>query len=99
VDSEKPKSILLVDDEPDILELLEIIIESEIDINITKKTNITDSFTYLKTHQPDLIISDYNMPGGNGFELYQQVKSLYNIPFVFFSASESSSIEGIWTSP
>ena len=57
-----------------------------------------DAMEYLnnKNSHPDLIISDYFMPGISGLEFLNQVKSekyLTSIPFLFISASKNEDIE------
>ena len=83
---EKPK-ILVVDDTPTNLSLLEEILEGDYSISIaqsgTQALSITEKF------QPDLILLDVNMPGMDGFETCQKLKSreaTRNIPVIFITA-------------
>lgn len=40
-----------------------------------------DAWKIFKEQKPDLIISDHNLPGKNGIELYLMMKEAQNIPF------------------
>ena len=58
------KTILAVDDEPDVLATLAELLEMSL---VVTKTNYDDAFVYLKHNNPDLAILD--IMGVNGFEL------------------------------
>jgi CheY-like chemotaxis protein len=60
----KGKTILAVDDEPDVLATLEELLDM---CPVVKKTNYDDAAEYLNTGNPDLAILD--IMGVNGFEL------------------------------
>jgi CheY-like chemotaxis protein len=46
------------------------------DIQIYCAKNITDAFEIVRRNKPSLVISDYNMPGGNGKELIQKIREI-----------------------
>lgn len=90
--------ILLVDDEPDILEFLKYNLEQE-DFEVLTSTNGKDALKKILL-KPDLIILDIMMPEMDGFELYQQIKSNKNfryIPIIFLTAKsgETNEIKGL----
>ena len=60
----KGKTILAVDDEPDVLSTLDELLEM---CDVVKKTNYEDAVEYLNSASPDLAILD--IMGVNGFEL------------------------------
>jgi CheY-like chemotaxis protein len=60
----KGKTILAVDDEPDVLATLEQLLDM---CEVVKKTNYEDAVEYLSSASPDLAILD--IMGVNGFEL------------------------------
>ena len=60
----KGKTILAVDDEPDVLATLDELLEM---CDVVKKTNYEDAVEYLNSASPDLAILD--IMGVNGFEL------------------------------
>ncbi|WP_127714548.1 response regulator [Halobacteriovorax sp. HLS] len=80
------KSILVVDDELEILDIIEILIESEFSYKIIKASSVLEAIDYLSTDSSiELIISDYTMPGKNGGELFIYNKNSRNLPFLLVS--------------
>ncbi len=63
--------ILLVDDEPEFLDLLSEFF-TEKDYDVTLSANGAQALDVLKRDHFDIIISDINMPGMKGFELLSQ---------------------------
>lgn len=81
-------SILLVDDEPDVLEFLSYNLSKE-GFNVTKAQNSSEAFKILKEHQPHLIILDVMMPGIDGIETCREIRSMPGMAdtiIVFLSA-------------
>src|SRR6266566_3247453 len=88
----KQKTLLLIDDEPDILEFLQVILEEEGYTVVT-----TDKGDYLEklTHGglPDLILLDMLLSGKDGREITKYLKSqekTRHIPVIMFSAHPSA---------
>lgn len=86
------KKILVVDDEPDILEFLRVILEEE---GYTVAT--TDKGEYVEKLQngglPDIILLDVLLSGKDGREIVKQLKSqedTKHIPVIMFSAHPSA---------
>lgn len=81
--------ILIVDDEPDILYLLEIMIESEFEVEIIKANDGKEALDLLNNHhEVTLILSDYNMPKATGGDLYQHNITGNNVPFILLTAGD-----------
>ncbi len=70
---------LIIDDEPDILELLEITLD-KMEITTTAAETITEAKELLKQQEFDLCLTDMKLPDGDGLELVQHVVSHY--PFL-----------------
>ena len=67
------KQILIVDDELSILKLLNFVLSKEYDLII--KNSGVDAFNWLEEgNDPDLIISDLNMPYFNGSSFIRNLK-------------------------
>lgn len=64
---------LIVDDEPDIRELLEITL-SRMGINTLTAEDVGTAKSLLKEHAPQLCLTDMNLPDGNGIELVQWIQ-------------------------
>src|ERR1700677_2030540 len=63
-------AVLVVDDEPDICELLSITLQ-RMDLNPRTANNIATAQRMLKTEQFDLCLTDMQLPDGDGLELVQ----------------------------
>ncbi|OGV41253.1 MAG: hypothetical protein A2X46_01665 [Lentisphaerae bacterium GWF2_57_35] len=70
-------NILAVDDEAVILTILKYLVEA-IGASVTPASNAVDALQYLREHPSDvdLLITDLNMPGMNGFDLLKAVRQL-----------------------
>jgi two-component system, OmpR family, alkaline phosphatase synthesis response regulator PhoP len=84
------KRILLVDDEPDIIEFLQYNLVREGFEVISAKDGI-EALRKI-SEKPDLIILDIMMPNMDGFEVCKKIRSkesLKNIPIIFLTAKSS----------
>lgn len=70
------ETILIVDDEPSLRELLEEILQTH-GYKVLAAENGNAALEILKHKQVDLIISDVIMPGMDGYELSQKVRDKY----------------------
>ena len=80
--------ILLVDDEPDILEIISYSLENE-GYSVYKAKNGLQAIEIAKKVTPDLIIMDLMMPEMNGVEACEQIRKstkLNNVIITFLSA-------------
>ncbi|TGN38443.1 sigma-54-dependent transcriptional regulator [Marinobacter confluentis] len=66
-------TVLIVDDEPDIRDLLEITL-SRMGINTLTAPDVGTARTLLQEHSPQLCLTDMNLPDGNGIELVQWIQ-------------------------
>ncbi|MEM2123794.1 MAG: PAS domain S-box protein [Methanolinea sp.] len=79
-------SVLLVDDEPALLDVTQIFLERDGKMKVTLSESGRDALEKLKKGHFDIIVSDYEMPGMNGIELLKEVKARgYEIPFIVFT--------------
>jgi len=70
--------ILAVDDEPDMLTLIKMIVEGYSDHQVTTTNNPMEVPELLTKARFDLIITDLKMPGMDGMELLELVKKNEN---------------------
>jgi len=82
------KKVMVVDDEPDVISVLEIVLEE----NGFEVESFTDPIAALKNYRVgiyDLLILDIKMPKMDGFELYDEIKKIDdNAKICFLTASE-----------
>ncbi|MGD8397265.1 MAG: response regulator [Anaerolineae bacterium] len=80
--------ILVVEDEPHILEIVCLLLEDE-GYRVLKAFNGKEAFEMASREMPDLIISDIKMPGMDGFTLCERVRrnpDMVQMPFIFLTA-------------
>lgn len=78
--------IMLVDDEPDILDLLEKALNIEGFYNITKIDNGISAVITCKEIQPDIIILDVMLPDIDGYEVCKKIREFSHCPVLFLSS-------------
>jgi PAS domain S-box-containing protein len=67
--------VLVVDDQPDILELLHDLLAS-CGAHVRLCDNARDALAAVRTWRPDVLVSDIAMPGDDGYWLIQHVRAL-----------------------
>lgn len=78
--------IMIVDDEPDILGLLEKALNIEGFENIVKADNGALAVSTCKQLQPDVIILDVMLPGIDGYDVCKQIRQFSHAPILFLSS-------------
>lgn len=80
------KKILLVDDEQAIRDLLQMLLESQFDNEVVFASSGNEAIKILQEDSSiGLILSDYNMPDGNGGKVYQYNHENNNLPFLLIT--------------
>jgi len=80
--------ILVVDDEPNIVLILEFLLQRE-GYHVEKAYNGLQALELANTFQPDIIVLDVMMPGMDGFEVARKMRSnpvLESAKIVFLTA-------------
>lgn len=91
------RNALIVDDEPDIRELLEITL-GRMGIETLSAKDVTSAKALLQAHEFDFCLTDMNLPDGNGIELVQHITSNYpQLPVAMITAhgSMDSAVEAL----
>ncbi|MBX8544882.1 sigma-54 dependent transcriptional regulator [Pseudomonas cichorii] len=70
------QKILIVDDEPDIRELLEITL-GRMKLDTRSARNVTEAREWLAREPFDMCLTDMRLPDGNGLELVQHIQQAY----------------------
>lgn len=96
-----PKKILVVDDEPDVTNLLEYALKSK-GFTVEAVNNPTASIGLARTFLPDLVILDVMMPEINGIQICRMLRAdpqLKRVPVIFLTAKaeEDDRIQGLET--
>ena len=82
----RKEKILIVDDDPDIRDVLQITLSDNYEV--TSAQNGKEGLAQVKAANPDLIISDYMMPVMNGREMLKELKKdilLSHIPVIMLT--------------
>ena len=79
------KKVLLIDDDPDFLQLTCRIFENAGAQVITAYDGL-EGINKLYTHRPNLIILDVMMPGEDGFEVCQRIRQIAATPLIMVTA-------------
>lgn len=74
MEGQKFKSVLLVDDEPNILVALEFLIKQQ-GLRVFKASNGHKALELMATHVPSIVVLDVMMPGINGFEVARKIRN------------------------
>ncbi|KTT95881.1 LytR/AlgR family response regulator transcription factor [Sphingomonas sanguinis] len=78
---------ILVDDEPLAIQGLEIRLQAHEDVEIIERcSNGREAIRAIKTHKPDLVFLDIQMPGFDGFSVIQGLMEVEPPLFVFVTA-------------
>lgn len=89
-------SVLVVEDEESILDLIEIYLENENYI-IKKATCSEEAIRYIKEEEFDLAILDIMLPDKDGYYLCKKIRESFNYPIIMLTSKddESSKIKGL----
>ena len=90
-------TVLLVDDEPDILQLLEITL-ARMNLATRSARSLAEARQLLEESTPDLCLTDMRLPDGNGLTLIEYMQNRYpDIPVAMITAhgSVESAIEAL----
>lgn len=84
-------SILLVDDNPDLLTLVTDNLRTAGYKTVCTAADCAAARAAFAAHRPDLMILDINLPDGDGFSLFREIRGRSDIPILFLSARDADS--------
>ncbi|WP_293886673.1 MULTISPECIES: hybrid sensor histidine kinase/response regulator transcription factor [unclassified Sphingobacterium] len=95
--SNTSKSIMVVEDDDEIRDYLRSLLEGEYNLFLAK--DVQQANNMMKTHFPDLVITDIMLPDGSGMDILKDIKAFYqtaHIPVILLSAlaNEETMMEG-----
>ena len=92
--AENPRKVLVVDDEPDVAELLQQALEAD-DLEVTTAFDGLSAMETLLQLNPDLVVLDVMMPIYDGFQICRRIKAnpeTENMLVVLFTAASEEFI-------
>ena len=90
------QTILIIDDDADLLQLASLIFKKAGARVITAHDGL-DGLSKFFTHHPNLIILDVMMPGSNGFDVCQRIRQVSEDPLIMLTAlnQEKDVLQGL----
>ena len=86
-DNENRKTVLVVDDDADIIHYLRELLSTR--YRVLSSFNADDAYALIKEHAPDVVISDVVMPGKTGYDLCRKIREniqMSHIPVILLTA-------------
>jgi PAS domain S-box-containing protein len=90
--------VLLIDDEPDLLDISKQFLELDRSISVDSSLSAAEALKLIGRREYDVIVSDYQMPINDGIQLLKEIRGTGNkIPFILFTGKgrEEVAIEAL----
>jgi DNA-binding response OmpR family regulator len=90
------QTVLIIDDDADLLQLAGMIFKKAGAQVITANDGL-DGISKFFTHHPDLVILDVMMPGSSGFDICQRIRQVSDAPLIMLTAlnKEHEMLQGL----
>ena len=84
------KRVLLVDDDPDIVEAIQFALAKDFEVLVARDGN--EGLSLTEQEHPDLVILDMMMPKRSGFLVLEKLRSSHSVPVrvIMITANEGS---------
>lgn len=82
------KKILVIDDEPINVDMIETIIQNEQEYEVYGAKSGKEALCLLNETPMDLVLLDIQMPEMDGFEVYGEIRKLSDVPIVFLTVDK-----------
>lgn len=79
-------TILVVDDEADLANLLKVSLQKEGYKQIYTAGTIQEAWTSFQQTQPNIVLLDVMLPDGEGYDLCRRIREVSHVPVLFMSA-------------
>ena len=81
--------VLCVDDEPDILEILDLTLKMAFpEVEVSKAKDGNTALAQFEHESPDLLIVDLGLPGMDGYEVIRRVRLHSDVPIMILSVRD-----------
>jgi len=90
MDELRNKKILIVDDEKEIFEMLEGALFKEGFYHTYKASDCREAIRIINEQRIALCVLDINLPDGNGFTLFEDIRKITTVPVIFLTARGES---------
>jgi two-component system response regulator ResD len=77
--------ILIVDDEPQVLEVLKLYLSRD-GFRVTTVGDGSSALTAFETHAPDLVVLDLMLPKVDGFQVFKELRAKSAVPIIMLTA-------------
>lgn len=81
--------ILLVDDQPELLTLVETALRQAGYRTVDRAQSCAEARRLYMTNPPEVMVLDINLPDGDGFSLFQELRRQADTPALFLSARDA----------
>ena len=88
-ESYKPKTILVIDDELDMLQLLNRILTQD-GYRVLAAADGNYGLNLVKDSNPDLVLLDMMMPGPDGIMTLESIRKISNVPVIMVTAKRDT---------
>jgi DNA-binding response OmpR family regulator len=79
-----PRTVLIVDDEPSLLEVVEQYLRAD-GFTVVRATDGPRAVEAFSKHHPDIVILDLNLPGFPGTEVLRRIRAERNVPVIMLT--------------
>ncbi|MBE5787338.1 MAG: response regulator transcription factor [Clostridiales bacterium] len=83
------QSILIVDDDPNIAQLVRLYLEKE-GFDVTIQTRGDEALAAFQKNPPSLMLLDIMLPGMDGWQVCRAVRQISNIPIIMLTAKDET---------
>jgi DNA-binding response OmpR family regulator len=81
------RKILVVDDEPKVVELIKVYLEKD-GYDVLVSGNGRDAVEKTRSYKPDLLVLDLNLPELDGIEVFRSIRTFSDIPVIMVTARD-----------
>lgn len=89
MDETRTYSVLIVEDEQGLRQMLLDILRGAGFLNVIGAADCQEAHTAFVSHHPQVVILDITLPDGDGFTLMQEMRKTTNVPTLFLSARDA----------